>query len=267
MPMLQVADEILKERQDAVQASFLHPNDAAARTAFWRSMNPDSATKDVAGHISYWAWHFQKYGHVLDVRPPGRTPLIADKAARRAVYLFAVDRYETLQDAAREVPYIRNLLALPGVSAEMLLKRMQQVEPALGRWRHTETKKDLTAEELSTRLSMAKQLYKKGEAFQDRVIYVDCKTIQIKGLGGSRKLVWGLKRKPCYANMLLKKKGYTQSGCSLRWYSGVNKKVGWVFIKFVTGTSPLKGRNKYQVTHLATKPSASVGKPITIMLW
>jgi hypothetical protein len=265
--MLQVADEILKERKDAVQASYLHPNDGAARAAFWRSLNPGSATADVAGHISYWAAHFNKYGHVLDLRQPGRTPRISDEAARKAVYLFAVDKYETLQAAARDVPYIRELLARTGVSAQMLLRRMQQVEPALGRWRHTDNRKDLSAEELSIRPSMAKQLYKKGDAFQDRVIYIDCKTVSIKGLGGPKKLVWGIKRKPFYPNVIIRKKGYTQSGCSLRWYSGVNKKVGWVFIKFVTGTSPLKKKNKYQVTHLATKPSASVEKPITIMLW
>jgi hypothetical protein len=154
-----------------------------------------------------------------------------------AGYAFAVDKYETLAEAVEEVPIVKMLLARQGVTPRMLVRRMEQLVPALGKCHTPEIKKELTAAEKKQRLEMAEDWLKKDDIWFNRIIWLDCKSVWIKRLGAKPRKVWGLKRHPIYANLTKKKKLYTRSGVHLRWYSGVCGKVGGVILVYVTGTT------------------------------
>jgi hypothetical protein len=223
---LQISEDEMEKRTFAVEVYTQHPKDPRKRVEVYSATYPDSKQKGLSDYINYWYRHFKQFGHVLDLKPCGRPPLISDQEALEAAYLYAVDLYETLTEAAQKVPFIKKLLSRPGVTDRMLLRRMELVEPEIGKWRRPENKKDLTAEEKQERLDTAKEWLKHDNAWMYRIIWLDCKSVWVKRLGQKPGKVWGLYRQPIYANLLKKQKIYTKSGIHLKWYSAVNGKLG-----------------------------------------
>lgn len=244
----QVSEDDLRKRQSAVAVYMEEPHNAAARIKAYMRLHPETKRRGLSDYISYWSGHFKQYGHVLDIKPAGRQPLVSDQEALEAAYLFGVDRYSDLEEAAQEVPLIKLLLARTGVTPRMLLRRMELLEPELSKCHTPEIKKDLSPQEKADRLATAKQWLEHDHRWLNRIVWLDCKSIWVRRLGGKPKKVWGIMRHPIYANLLKKKQLYTASGVHLKWYSGVNGKAGWVFFKYVTGTTTIKhDREPYKV--------------------
>lgn len=246
--LLQVDGNDLQKRMSAVSVYMQDPLNAAARIKAYMQLHPGSKRRGLSDFINYWYRHFKQYGHVLDIKPAGRQPLVSDQEALEAAYLFGVDRYSVLEEAAKEVPLIKMLLSRQGVTTRMLLRRMELLEPELAKCHTPEIKKDLSPQEKADRVATAKQWLQHDQRWLNRIVWLDCKSIWVKRLGGKPKKVWGIMRHPVYANLLQKKRLYTRSGVHLKWYSGVNGKAGWVFFKYVTGTTTIKhDREPYKV--------------------
>lgn len=266
---MQVVDEEKQKRLDAVHVMQQHPNDIKAAVEAYKQLHKDANTRNLSDYLKRWHKHMNEHGHVWDIKASGRPPIVSDKEAMEASYAFAVDSYEKLEESVEQVPIVKKLLARQGVTARMLVRRMEQLNPEVAKCHTPEIKKELTAKEKKERLEIAKEWLQKDDIWFNRIIWMDCKSVWIKRLGAKPRKVWGLRRHPIYANLIKKKKLYTRSGVHLKWYSGVCGKVGGVLLVYVTGTTHKPTGGEYWVSFQLLpfiKPAPSVATPIMALL-
>jgi hypothetical protein len=221
-----------------------HDSKYAALTKFKKEMGHKGDGKD-GRYIKRWGKHFLEKGHVYDCTPPGPPPSITDLEALEAAYLFGSDQFQTIEEGVDKVPYLKLLVEhkLKGLEEpeRALWRRMQQVEPALGKNHTQEHKRGLNEEQKQDRVKFSKELRGKNSSYFDRIVWLDCKGMWLKRLGtGKKVMVYGIKCYPEYDNLLQSNPNYSKSGCHLKWYSGVNRRVGHVFLQWVSGTTGFK---------------------------
>lgn len=189
---------------------------------------------------------------------PGRPSTITDAELWGCIGQFAADMYSSIAEAAEKNKYIQGVLQRTGLSEKQLLSRMVSEEPELAKCHTPEIKHCLSEEEKQLRLQLGRKYLKKTWQWYERIVFVDCKSIQVKRIGSKHKSkVWGIKRHPLYDNLIRTPKGFTKSGVTLKWYAAVNAKHGAILIKFVTGTTSLR---KPSEAYKVSSPSLTCDK-------
>lgn len=234
---MQEHQQQLQERLDAVKIYYKHDGDMKAAVKAFKAAHPQHNPTTVQEFISTWVKNLSAQFCLFHKNHPGRPPLITDEEAMQASLAFASDKYTSVKDAMSKDPHIKQLIQRKGVSEQMLRRRMWQVNPLLV-LHNTKILRDLSVGEKGERLACAMQLQHLTDEELDRVVWLDAKTIWVNH-DRLRAKVYGMRGFADPDALRILVHNVTARGIRLKFFTGVNKKVGPVFMSFTSETTDL----------------------------
>jgi hypothetical protein len=227
----------LQERLDAVNIYWQHDGDMKAAVKAFKAAHPEHNKSTVQEFISTWVKNLSEQFGLFDRGHMGRPPLITDEEALQASLAFTSDQYHTVSEAMSRDPHIKQLLGRQGVNQQMLRRRMWQVNPLITQHR-TKLLRELSVDEMEARLVSANELKTLTAEQLDRVVWLDAKTIWVNNDRLKAK-VYGLRGFSDEDALRITVHNVTEKGIRLKFFTGVNKKVGPVFLKYTSESTDL----------------------------
>lgn len=227
----------LKLRADAIKLYYKHNSNIEAAAAAYKAAHPEHNKRTVRSFILTAVDNFNKRYCLYDKLRSGRPPKITKQEALKASLAFASDKYTSLAEAMEKSSFLRKLVLEKGVSEQMLRRRMWEVNPLITKHK-PQVKKALTPGQKKARLLRAEELLNLTEEQMDRIIWMDAKTIWVKPQR-LRAEVYGLQGYADKNALRISVDNVSDTGVRLKFFTGVNKRKGRIFICYTSETTEL----------------------------
>lgn len=165
--------------------------------------------------------------------------------ALQCALIMGSDKYSTFEQAVAAEPFLKQAMADYDISLSTMRRQMLKADHLLKKCHTTHPMQELSPEHKLLRKILAQQylkIFKEFPQFLQQLVGIDMKTVVLNSatLKSQR---WGHRGFKDEAELVTESR-HVKKQIVLKYYAGVNAIMGAVFIKFVTGTTELRGKEE-----------------------